>query len=244
MFVTVPVVPELVLILAPFWEFLMTEFVKRTLDTSLLDFPPIEPMESPCPPSQTMLETVILVPEVTATQSSWLMTVVLVMTILLLEDRSKPSELCAAGRPPEAELAAFPAELSSVKPLIVVPDEEVISKQCTGQFWIWRFSTTEVPVVLRTMKWSGLVTPPLEPCPSHHAWPLPSMTAPDWAVTVISWPPISIRSESQSVKANVVFPANVTVVPVFNLLRFRVLEAGTAKLEMRMLVHAAVADAT
>jgi hypothetical protein len=49
---------------------------------------------------------------------------------------------------------------------------------------------------------------------------------------------------SKEARGLTVFPANVTVVPVFNLLRFRVLEAGTAKLEMRMLVHAAVADAT
>ena len=39
---------------------------------------------------------------------------------------------------------------------MVVPEAEVISKQCTGQFWMWRFWMVEVPVVLRMMKWSGL----------------------------------------------------------------------------------------
>jgi hypothetical protein len=96
----------------------------------------MDPMESPWPPSHTMFETVMFVPEVTATQSSWLMTVVSVMTIFVLPETSKPSLLCAAARPPEAALGAFPAELSSVSPVMVVPDAEVISKQWTGQFWI------------------------------------------------------------------------------------------------------------
>lgn len=126
---TVPVVPELVLIRAPFWEFFTTELVKRTLDTSLLDFPPMEPIERPCPPLQTMFETVMFVPDVTATQSSWLMTVVLVMTMFVLPETSKPSLLWAAGRPPDAELGAFPAELSRVSPVMVVPEAEVTSKQ-------------------------------------------------------------------------------------------------------------------
>jgi len=55
---------------------------------------------------------------------------------------------------------------------------------------------------------------------------------------------MSMRSESQSVKANVVFPAKVTVVPVLSLLRFNVVEDGTAKLERTMAVQEAVAEAT
>jgi len=129
MLVTVPVVPELVLMRAPFWEFFTTELVKRTFDTSLSDFPPMEPIERPCPPSQTMLETVMLVPEVTATQSSWLMTVVLVIRRFVLPETSKPSLLWAAGRPSDAALGALPAELSRVRPVIVVPEAEVMSKQ-------------------------------------------------------------------------------------------------------------------
>lgn len=114
---------------APFWEFFTTELVKRTSDTLLFDLPPIEPIDRPCPPSQTIFETVIFEPEVTATQSSWLMTVVLVMSMLVLEETSKPSLLWAAGRPSDAEFGALPAELSSVKPVMVVPEAEVTSKQ-------------------------------------------------------------------------------------------------------------------
>jgi hypothetical protein len=76
-----------------------------------------------------MFETVMLVPDVTATQSSWLITVVSVMTMFVLPETSKPSLLWAAGRPPDAELGALPAELSRVSPVIVVPEAEVISKQ-------------------------------------------------------------------------------------------------------------------
>jgi len=119
---------------APFCEFITTELVKSTSETLLLDFPPMEPMDRPCPPLQTMFDTVMLLPDVTATQSSWLITVVEVMIMLLLLETSKPSLLCAAGRPPDAALGAFPAELSSVRPVIVVPEEPVMSKQCTGQF--------------------------------------------------------------------------------------------------------------
>jgi len=129
MLVTVPVVPEFVLMRAPFWEFFTTELVKRTSETSLFDLPPIEPIDRPCPPSHTMFETVMLLPDVTATQSSWLITVVEVMRRFVVLETSKPSLLCAAGSPPEAALGAFPAELSSVSPVIVVPEEPVISKQ-------------------------------------------------------------------------------------------------------------------
>jgi hypothetical protein len=41
-----------------------------------------------------------------------------------------------------------------------------------------------------------------------------------------------------------VFPANVTVVPVLSLLRFNVVEVGTAKLESTIDVQEAVAEAT
>ena len=71
--------------------------MKRTSETSLSDFPPIDPIESPCPPSQTRFETVMFEPDVTATQSSWFKTVVLVMKMLVLPEMSNPSLLCAAG---------------------------------------------------------------------------------------------------------------------------------------------------
>src|ERR1700761_2531688 len=89
MLVTVPVVPEFVLMRAPFCEFITTELVKSTSETLLLDFPPMEPMDRPCPPLQTMFDTVMLLPDVTATQSSWLITVVEVMIMLLLLETSK-----------------------------------------------------------------------------------------------------------------------------------------------------------
>jgi len=53
-----------------------------------------------------------------------------------------------------------------------------------------------------------------------------------------------MRSESQSVNANVVFPSKVTVVPVLSLLRFSVVELGTAKFEITIDVQDAVAEET
>lgn len=41
-----------------------------------------------------------------------------------------------------------------------------------------------------------------------------------------------------------VFPAKVTVVPVLSLLRFSVVEVGTARLESTIAVQDAVAEAT
>ena len=48
------------------------------------------------------------------------------------EEMSKPSVLCAAALPDDAELAAFPAELSSVMDLRVKPEHDVMLKQWTG----------------------------------------------------------------------------------------------------------------
>jgi hypothetical protein len=90
---TLPVVPEFVLIRHPLELFLTTELEKVTPSTTLLLFPPMEPMLKPCPPLQTMLVTVIFVPLVTATQSSWFVTVLSVNRMLFAEEKSNPSEL-------------------------------------------------------------------------------------------------------------------------------------------------------
>lgn len=99
----------------------------------------------------------------------------------------------------------------------------VMSKQWTGQFWMFRFVIFELPVVfLTTMKWSGLckvsiasvatgrggkyfgLSLLLEPSPSQYAGPLPSMTWPDAPVIVMPFPLMTIGSKSLSaVVANV-----------------------------------------
>jgi hypothetical protein len=81
---------------------------------------------------------------------------VLLNTMFVVLEISKPSELCAAGRPPDAEFAASPAELSSVNPVISTPVEPVMSKQCVGQFWMYRFVILAFTTSSTTMKWSGL----------------------------------------------------------------------------------------
>ena len=172
---TVPVVPELVLMRQPFWLLDTVLSEKTTLLTVLSDLPPTLPMLRPWPPEHIMPDTLIVSPDVTATQSSWFLTVMSLSTMLVLLEMSKPSELCAAASLPVLLLGASPAELSSVRPDRVRPSQLVISKQCVGQFWITRFDTVDVPVtLLRTKKWSGLDPPPLQPSPSHHAPPLPS----------------------------------------------------------------------
>jgi hypothetical protein len=65
----------------------------RMFVTRLLLLPPTDPIERPWPPEQYMLLTVTLLPEVIATQSSWLITVESVIRVLLQLERSKPSEL-------------------------------------------------------------------------------------------------------------------------------------------------------
>jgi hypothetical protein len=85
-----PVVLEFVLMRMPFWELRMTELVKEIEVTLLLDLPPTEPMLRPWLPSQYMLEMEMLAPLVTATQSSWLMTVLSRTMVLLVEARPKP----------------------------------------------------------------------------------------------------------------------------------------------------------
>lgn len=100
--------------------------------------------------------TVTLTPDVTATQSSWLDTQLSFRMILLLDEKSKPSLLWAAGSPSEREFAAFhfvshsyhlnmyfvdnsskeekptfPAELSRVRPDIVSPTQPVTVKRWT-----------------------------------------------------------------------------------------------------------------
>ena len=57
---TVPVSPEIVLILIPFWEAFTSLFSKRTVSTVLSDLPPTDPMDKPCPPEQTPPEKVML----------------------------------------------------------------------------------------------------------------------------------------------------------------------------------------
>ena len=110
----------------------MTEFEKVTRSTVLSLLPPIDPILNPWPPLQVMPVTRIFCPLVTATQSSWLSTEVFSRMRLFVDEISKPSELCAAGRPPLAELGAFPAELSRVMPVSKTVSPPVISKQCTG----------------------------------------------------------------------------------------------------------------
>jgi hypothetical protein len=51
--------------------------------------------------------TVMLLPDVTATQSSWLETHESLRIVFVQELKSKPSELCAAGSPSDAEFAAY-----------------------------------------------------------------------------------------------------------------------------------------
>jgi len=82
-----------------------------------------------CPPEQVIPVTVTFVPLVTATQSSWFLTTVLERTMLVVEEMSNPSELCAAGSPELIALGASPAELSRVRPVIVKSVQPVMSKQ-------------------------------------------------------------------------------------------------------------------
>lgn len=109
-----------------------------------------------CPPEQVIPVTVIFDPLVIATQSSWFLTTVFDKTTFEQPEKSKPSELCAAAKSPLAELGESPAELSSVKPVMVRSSAPVTSKQWTGQFSIFKFDTTPLVMSLRTMKWSGL----------------------------------------------------------------------------------------
>lgn len=101
-----------------------------------------------------MLLTVMLLPDVMATQSSWLKTVELESKQLVQVERSKPSLLWAAGSPPyyhtvrnslwnydnrglehtDLLFGASPALLSRKILLIVMSDELEIEKQCVGQF--------------------------------------------------------------------------------------------------------------
>jgi len=137
-----------------------------------------------CPPEQVIPVTVTFVPLVTATQSSWFLTTVLERTMLVVEEMSNPSELCAAGSPELIALGASPAELSRVRPVIVKSVQPVMSKQWTGQFIMFRFLTVLLTILSRTMKWSGLFpllvlhhvmergkryleVPPFDPCPSQ-----------------------------------------------------------------------------
>ena len=200
-------------------------------ETTLLDLPPTDPMLSPWPPVQDRSETVTLLPLVTATQSSWLRTEEAVRRTLFEDDRSKPSELWAAGLPAEAAFGASPAELSRVMPEMVRSVHEVIEKQWTGQLRMLRFDTVERLVsLLSVKKWSGLATPPLLPCPSHQAPPLPSITWPGAPVIVTPEPVALMRSfvmELENVK--VVVPEKTTVVPALSLVRSRVVSAGTVR---------------
>jgi len=98
-------------------------------------------------------------------------------------------------------------------------------------------------ILSATMKWSGLGLPPLEPCPSQYAGPLPSITWPEAPVMRTFVPVISIGLKSLSaVEAKVVVPANVTVVPDFSLVRSRTSLEGIARLSNTMFVHDATAD--
>jgi hypothetical protein len=151
---TVPVVSEFDLILHPFSLLETVESENVMPETTLLLFPPTDPILKPLkkfllviaktiwaystywPPEQVMPVTVTLVPLVTATQSSWFITIVFERTTLLLEEKSNPSLLWAAGSPSLAELAASPAVLLSVSPVIVNPSQLVTSKQWVGQFWM------------------------------------------------------------------------------------------------------------
>jgi hypothetical protein len=102
-----PVVFELDLMRAPFCVLRITELVKEMLVTLLsilvslgysasclgeciLDFPPTEPMERPWLPLQYMLLTKMLLPLVTATQSSWLRTTLSRIFVSLVVPKSKP----------------------------------------------------------------------------------------------------------------------------------------------------------
>jgi hypothetical protein len=75
-----PVVPLLVLILAPFCALSTTESRNVMSATVLLLFPPTEPIESPCDPSHQKLLTETYCPDVIATQSSSLYTRLLLRT--------------------------------------------------------------------------------------------------------------------------------------------------------------------
>ena len=151
---------------------------KVTPETVLSSRPPTEPMERPCPPEQVEPDMVMLwsngvsistlpskvselltVPELTATQSSWFITVAPVITTLLLEPISKPSVLCPSA-------PASPAELSIVIPVIVKPSAPLILTACTGVFLICKFVMLEL-VKECAAKNLGFVFPPFDPSPSQ-----------------------------------------------------------------------------
>jgi hypothetical protein len=175
MFSIVPLLSALDFILQPFSLSVTVEFENVIPETTLLLFPPTDPMLKPlqrsqsafhistwenwisyCPPEQVIPVTVMFVPLVTATQSSWFFTTVSDKMTLEQLEKSKPSELCAAALPSLAELEASPAELSSVRPVIIKPSAPVMSKQWTGQFWMFKLEICPFFKSLSTIKWSGL----------------------------------------------------------------------------------------
>lgn len=59
-------------VMVPLSELVTWELVKDTFSTVLSDRPPTLPIDRPWPPEQSPPVKVISVPELTATQSSWL----------------------------------------------------------------------------------------------------------------------------------------------------------------------------
>jgi hypothetical protein len=145
---------------APFWELMICELVNlkwsaygfdrvmrgrekgkesqgngntyRIFVTLLLLLPPTEPIDIPCPPEQYKFDTVILFPLVMATQSSWFKMVLSVTRKLLEVEISKPSELCAAGKPLLIAFGASPALLLRTMLVITTFEQLEIEKQCVG----------------------------------------------------------------------------------------------------------------
>ncbi len=77
-------------------------------------------------------------------------------TTLFEEEKSNPSELCAAAFFPDAELGESPAVLFRVRPVISKVSQPVTSKQCTGQLMMLRLEITPFVTSFTTKKWSGL----------------------------------------------------------------------------------------
>lgn len=143
------------------------------------------------------------VPELMATQSSWLYTVAPVMVIWSLSPISNASVLWP-------RLPASPARPSMVAPLIVSPEEPEILKHCSGVFRIFKPVICEEPVRPWAKKNFGLVVPPLLPFPSHQRCPWPSSTWPEAPETWMFWPDTEIRGPAHCWKPKVVFPSKMT----------------------------------
>ena len=127
---TEPVAPETVLMRTPLSELTIVEPDTITFLTVLSDRPPTEPIEMPWPPEHVPPVKWMSVPEFTARQSSWFLTLALVMKTPVEEPTSKVSVLC----PPCVSPALLSIViLSSVRLLALL-----MEKAWTGVFLMLR----------------------------------------------------------------------------------------------------------